>query len=188
MQLFAPYDFTVTNAERGERYGGNIRIHTTKGKAAKKDISIAKILAQEKKFGLDKLETFQNFARRVKKARLAMLEFLIEQSKRGKLVVGDACPARAVTLLNYFGIDKDLVPYITEQPASLKLNHYLPGKHMPIVNNQRLIDEQPNYVIVLAWHLAEPIMKRLKGRGLKSDFVIPLPDFKIVKNSQIVPT
>lgn len=57
--------------------------------------------------------------------------------------------------------------------------------YFPVVNNQRLIDEQPDFAVLLAWHYAKPIMEQLKARGLKSDFVIPLPDFKIVKNSQV---
>ena len=103
----------------------------------------------------------------------------------GKQVVGNSCPARSSTLLNYYGVDSLLLPYIAEQPTSLKLNKYLAGKHIPVVNNQRLIDEQPDYVVILAWHLAKPIMEQLKARGLKSDFIIPLPDFKIVKNSNV---
>lgn len=185
INLFKPYDFTVTYVERGERYGGNIRIHTTKGKGRAKDSSVADLLKIEKKIGLDKLETYQKFARRVKKARLAMMEFLITAKNKGKRVVGDACPARSATLLNYYGVDIELMPYITEQPTSLKLGKYLAGKHMPIVNNKRLIDEQPDYVVMLAWHLAAPIMQRLKTRGLKSNFIVPLPDFKIVRNSEI---
>ncbi|TAL51358.1 MAG: class I SAM-dependent methyltransferase, partial [Chitinophagaceae bacterium] len=67
----------------------------------------------------------------------------------------------------------------------LKLNKFLAGKHIPVINNQILIDEQPNYVVILAWHLARPIMEQLKARGLKSDFIVPLPDFKIIKNSRV---
>jgi hypothetical protein len=57
---------------------------------------------------------------------------------------------------------------------------YLPGKHIPVVPNQRLIDEQPDYVVLMAWHYADPIMKQLRARGLKSKFVVPLPTFQIV--------
>src|SRR3989344_178329 len=181
--LFAPYDFTVTHVERGDRYGGNIRVFATKEKNRKVNASVKKLLQLEKKQGLRKLATYQKFADRVKKARFEFMDFLLETKKAGKSVVGDACPARAATLLNYYGIDSELMPYITEQPTSLKLNRYLPGKHIPIVNNQRLIDEQPDYVVILAWHYAKPIMERLKARGLKSDFIIPLPDFRIIRNS-----
>lgn len=185
IRLFKPYDFTVIHAERGERYGGNIRTHSMKGSRRSTNSSIKKMLLEEEEFGLSKLETYQKFADRVKKARFKFMNFLIKAKKKGKLVVGDACPARGCTLLNYYGVDRELMPYITEQPTSLKLGKYLPGKHIPIVNNQMLIDEQPDYVVILAWHLADPIMKRLKTRGLKSDFVIPLPDFRVVKNKEI---
>ncbi len=183
--LFKPYDFTVIDVERGERYGGNIRTHAMKGKKKPVKSSVRALLKKEEEFGLSRLDTFLKFANRAKKARFDFMEFLIQAKKKNKLVVGDACPARSCVLLNYYGIDRELLPYISEQPTSLKLGKYLPGRHIPIVNNQKLIDEQPDYVVLLAWHLADPIMRRLKARGLKSDFIIPLPDFKIVKNSEI---
>lgn len=182
--LFDQYDFTVTDVERGDRYGGNIRVHVTKGKGREVSPAVADLLKLEEESGLSKLETFEKFAKRVKSARLEFMDFLITANKAGKRVVGNSCPGRCSTLLNYYGIDSELLPYLAEQPASLKLGMYLPGKHIPVVNNQRLIDEQPDYVVLLAWHYAGPIMEQLKARGLKSDFVIPLPDFKIVKNSE----
>ena len=184
--LFSQYDFTVTDVERGDRYGGNIRVHVTKGKNRKVSPAVAALLKTEKEFGLGKLETYTKFTRRVKTARLEFMDFLISANTSGKRVVGNSCPGRSATLLNYYGVDSELLPYLAEQPASLKLGMYSPGRHIPIVNNQRLMDEQPDYVILLAWHYAEPIMQQLKARGLRSDFVIPLPDFTIVKNSDVV--
>lgn len=183
--LFNQYDFTLTDVERGDRYGGNIRMIATKGKSKKVSADVKKLLKQEKEYGLDKKATFIRFADRVKKARLHFMDFLIKTKKAGKHIVGNSCPARASTLLNYYGVDKELLPYLAEQPTSLKLNMFLPGKHIPVVNNQRLIEEQPEYVVLLAWHYAQPIAEQLKARGLKSDFIIPLPDFKILKNSHV---
>lgn len=183
--LFDQYDFTITDVERGDRYGGNIRVYATKGKGRKVSPTVKKLLKLEEEFGLMKLETYTKFARRVKKARLEFMEFLIKTKRSGKHIVGNSCPGRCSTLLNYYGVDWELLPYLAEQPTSLKLNMFLPGKHIPVVNNQRLIDEQPDFVVLLAWHYAKPIMEQLKARGLKSDFVIPLPDFKIVKNSEV---
>lgn len=183
--LFKPYDFTLIHVERGSRYGGNIRTHTMKGKGRMVKRSVRDLLALEKKEGLDRFTTYEHFADRVKKARVQFMEFLIDAKKKHLLVVGDASPARGTTLLNYFGADTELLPYITEQPTSLKLNHYLAGKHMPIIHNRKLFEDQPDYVVLLAWHLADPIMHKLKARGLKSDFVVPLPDFHIVTNETI---
>lgn len=185
IKLFNQYDFTVTGVERGERYGGNIRVSATKGKGKKVAPAVKELLKLEKSSGLGKLQTYKNFANRVKKARLKFMDFLIGAKKSGKNVVGNSSPARASTLLNYYGVDAELIPYLAEQPTSLKLNLFLPGKHIPIVDNQRLLDEQPNFVVILAWHYAKPIMEQLKTRGLKSDFIVPLPDFKIVKNSKV---
>jgi len=185
IKLFKQYDFTVTDVDRGDRYGGNIRVSATKGKGKKVSPRVKELLKVEEEFGLNKLETFQKFADRVQKARLKFMDFLYKTKTTGKSIVGNSSPARASTLLNHYGVDKELLPYLAEQPTSLKLNMYLPGKHIPIVNNQRLLDEQPDYVVILAWHYAKPIMEQLKARGLKSDFIIPLPDFQLIKNSKV---
>jgi len=182
IKLFSYYNFSVTDVERGDRYGGNIRVHITKGKDKSASENVEVLLKLEESSSLYKLETYMKFADRVKKAKNDFMNFIFKMKEEGKSVVGNSCPGRCVTLLNYYGVDKDLVPYIAEQPTSLKLGLYLPGKHIPIVNNEVLVKKQPDYVILLAWHLAEPIMEQLKIRELKSNFIIPLPDFKVVEN------
>ena len=182
IKLFSYYDFTITDVERGTRYGGNIRVHATKGKNKNVSKNVESLLKLEEEFGLYELDTYRKFAVRVKTAKKDFMNFLFDMKKEGKTVVGNSCPGRSVTLLNYYGVDSDLLPYIAEQSTSLKLDMYLPGKQIPIVNNEILIQEQPDYVVLLAWHYATPIMNQLKERGLKSNFVIPLPDLKILEN------
>jgi len=185
MKLFEPYDFTLTDVERGSRYGGNIRVHVSKGKGRAVSPNVAKLLTLEKKAGLGNVETYKKFARRAQKSRLEFMAFLLKAKKSGKSVVGKSCPGRASTLLNYFGVDTELMPYLAELPTSLKLGMYLPGKHIPVVHERILFKQQPDFVVLLAWHYAEFIMRRLKTQGLTSDFVIPLPYLKIVKNSEV---
>jgi SAM-dependent methyltransferase len=182
VKLFSYYNFTITDVERGSRYGGNIRVHVTKGKNRRISENVFALLNLEENSGLYKLETYVKFVDRVKQAKKDFMNFMFKIKKEGKTIVANSCPGRSVTLLNYYGVDTDLIPYIAEQPTSLKLGMFLPGKLIPIVNNEILIKEQPDYVILLAWHYAEPIMEQLKARGLKSNFVIPLPDLKVVKN------
>jgi len=182
IKLFSYYNFTITDVERGSRYGGNIRIHATKGKNRPISDNVTRLLDLEEKAGLYKLETYMSFANRVNNAKKDFISFILKIKEEGKSVLANSCPTRAVTLLNYYGVGRDFIPFIAEQPTSLRLGMYLPGKHIPIVNNEILIKEQPNYVILLAWHYAEPIMEQLKARGLKSNFIIPLPDLKVVEN------
>ena len=182
IKLFSYYNFTVTDVERGTRYGGNILVHVTKGKNRNVSESVESLLKLEEKSGLYKIETYEKFADRVKQAKNDFMNFILKIKSEGKTIVGNSCPGRSVTLLNYYGVDSELLPYIAEQPTSLKLDKFLPGKHMPIINNEILIKEQPDYVVLLAWHYAKPIMDQLKERGLKSNFIIPLPDMTLLEN------
>lgn len=185
IKLFEPYNFTVTDVERGSRYGGNIRVHITKGKGRPVSSNVTNLLKLEKQAGLDKLATYTKFSQRVQKACLEFLDFLIDIKKSGKTMVGKSCPGRASTLLNYYGVGKEMIPYLAELSTSLKLGMYLPGKHIPVVNEKVIYKEQPDYIVLMAWHYADVIMERLKASGLKSDFVIPLPDLRVVKNSNV---
>ncbi len=182
IKLFSYYDLTVTDVERGSRYGGNIRVHVTKGKDKPVSENVSLLLKLEDESGLYDLKTYEKFAERVKKAKTDFMNFILTVKKEGKTIVGNSCPGRCVTLLNYYGVDSDLLPFIAEQPTSLKLNMFLPGKQIPIVNNEILLEQQPDYVVLLAWHYAKPIMEQLKERGLKSNFIIPLPDLTILEN------
>jgi hypothetical protein len=182
IKLFSYYDFTVTDVERGNRYGGNIRVHVTKGKNKPTSQNVTDLLNLEKNLGLYELKTYEKFADRVKQAKEDFMNFVFKIKNENKTIVGNSCPGRSVTLLNYYGVSKDLIPYITEQSTSLKLGMFLPGKQIPIIDNEILLAEQPDYLIILAWHLAEPIIHQLKARGLKSNFIIPLPDLQIIEN------
>jgi len=105
---------------------------------------------------------------------------LVKLRREGKTVVGIGCPGRASTLLNYCNVDRDLMPYIAEQSSCLKLGMALPGKHIPIVDEAILFRENPDYAVMLSWHYAEPIIKKLRQKGLKSKIILPLPEIKIL--------
>lgn len=182
IELFRPYDLTVTDVERGDRYGGNLRVHVTKGRDRAVSARVAALLELEKAEGLGQLATFEAFAARARRARLEFMTFLINARVEGKSVVGKSCPGRAATLLNYYGVDPELIPYLAELPTSLKLGMYLPGRHIPVVDEAVLFADQPDYLVLLAWHYADFIIERLRAAGLRSDFVVPLPDLRIVRN------
>jgi hypothetical protein len=97
------------------------------------------------------------------------MRFLCECVESGLRVAGDSCPGRCNTLMHYYGIDRSLIPYIAELPTSLKQGLYLPGKHIPIVDEGILAKEQPDFIIIFAWHYTDVIMGRLRalGRGVQ---------------------
>ena len=74
-----------------------------------------------------------------------------------KRIIAKSCPARAVVLLNYCELNSTHIDYISEQPTSLKLDYFVPGTNLQIKSDNNLIDDKPDYLILLAWHLSEPI-------------------------------
>jgi hypothetical protein len=179
IRLFAYYGFSVTDAEKISNYGGSIRVYAIKGKAAPTS-RLAEYLAAEDAAGIYGPDAFAGFADLVRRSKLDLQKFLIEQALAGRPVPGIGCPGRSSTLLNYCNIDRDLMPYIAEQSSSLKLGLFLPGKHIPIVDEARLFAEQPEYAVMLSWHYAAPIIRSLREKGLRSKIVLPLPRFRIV--------
>jgi hypothetical protein len=137
-------------------------------------------LQEEKRAGLYDSETYVNFRRHVLRTKRDLYRLALEAESKGQRFVGNSCPGRSATLLNYVGIDADLMPYIAEQPTSLKLGKYLPGKHVPVVRNDILFEEQPDWVVLLAWHYWQPISADLRRRGLRSKMVVPLPELRVV--------
>lgn len=173
--LFKQYDLKVIDAVVVDRYNGSIKVTATNNLKLKANQRVDKLLKIEKEFGLFNTKVWNKFKSNVVQSKKNLRNMLIDLKSQGKRVVGNSCPARCSTLLNYCDIGVDLINYIAEQPTSLKLNKYLPGVKLPIINNKILFDEQPDYVLLLAWHLYKPIIKSLKAKGLKSKFIVPLP-------------
>lgn len=178
--LFAYYGMEVFHVRRADRYGGNIRAYVARKGRRPVTSAVGKLLKLEVQRKLFDPETYRKFRFEVEERRDQFMTLAYDAHKQGKRLVGNSCPGRCATLLNYYGVTRDLMPYIAEQPTSLKLGLHLPGKHIPVVPNQRLIDEQPDYVVLLAWHYAKPIAEQLRARGLKSTFITPLPDVQLL--------
>jgi hypothetical protein len=180
LALFDQYDFTVADVERIGNYGGSIRVFAVKGRGHAVNPRVQEMLRLEEERGIYGPEAYETFAARTRKARNDLMAMVLDITARGERVVGIGCPGRSSTLLNYSGMTPDLMPYIAEQSTSLKLGLFLPGKHIPIVDEQRMFDEQPDYAVMLSWHYAEPIIAKLRQRGLTSKIIVPLPDVQVI--------
>lgn len=181
IRLFKYYDFTVIDVERIANYGGSIRVYAMKGKERPVADSVDSLLAEERRFGLYEGAVFAKFRDKVRRAKKDLQALAIQAFERGETLVGVGCPGRSSTLLNYCNIDRDLMPYIAEQSTSLKLGLHLPGKHIPIVDEEIIFREQPDYAVMLSWHYADPIIRKLREKGLRSKIVLPLPEVRIVE-------
>lgn len=178
--LFEQYGMEVVKAEKVARYGGNIRVHVAQRGRRPVHASVDALLAEEIADGLADGATYAAFVERVNENRGRCMEALYAWHADGRHVVGNSAPGRCSTLMNWYGIDRYLMPYLAEQPHSLKKGLYLPGVHLPIVDNGILVEEQPDYVVLMAWHYQDAIVRYLREKGVRSKLVVPLPEFRIL--------
>jgi SAM-dependent methyltransferase len=181
VKLFEQYDMEVFDVQRADRYGGNIRAYVARRGTKAVSPAVDQLLQHERDVGLFDELTWQVWRNQVWDAKSRFMDWLIGRHYTSlDRVWGKACPGRCITLMNFYGIQRYQMPYIAELPTSLKLGMYTPGNHIPVVTDDDLLREQPDYAVILAWHYSEPIMRRLKEAGYRGKFVLPLPEFQII--------
>ncbi|MFQ5943782.1 MAG: class I SAM-dependent methyltransferase [Anaerolineales bacterium] len=179
--LLSCYKFTLVDVERISSYGGSIRVYAMKGADRSVSRRVDQLVADEERAGLYGGDVYVAFRERVVRSKVELQALLLHIRRRDHRVVGIACPGRSSTLLNYCNIDRDLMLYIAEQATSLKVGLFLPGKHIPIIDEKMMFGESPEYGVMLSWHYAGPIMATLRKKGLAAKFILPLPDVRVIE-------
>ncbi|HER27202.1 MAG TPA: methyltransferase domain-containing protein [Rhodospirillales bacterium] len=179
-RLFAAHGMEIFDVERLPIHHGQLRAWVQRKGARPLSERVADLSEAERANGLDKLETFVAFAEHVRKSREELNAAIDKFRADGKTIVGYGAPAKGNTLLTFLGVGPDKIAYIADK-SPLKQGRYTPGTHIPVVDPARLLEEQPDYVLLLAWNFAEEIMAQqneYRVRGGK--FIIPVPNVKIV--------
>ncbi len=179
IKLFSLAGFTLTDAERITAAGGSIRVYAMKGEHPAQ-ARVAEIIAEEERIGLYEKPTWEDFARRAKKAKHDLLTLLLECKKTNGRIVGIGAPARSNTLLGFSRIDHDILDYAGERKGSPKIGLFTPGTHIPIVDEEAMLREQPEYALILSWHIGEELAKKIRELGYQGTFIMPLPNPRIL--------
>ncbi len=177
--------FTVFKAQRIPTHGGSIRVYATLKDTYPADGSVETILQEEEKAGLMGSSWVVPFREGIIRHKLELYKLIADIRAKGQMIYGISAPSRASTLVNYVGLDDGLMPCVLEIKGSKKIGKFMPGRHMPVLDETKLYEDQPPYALLLSWHIATELMANLKKRGFKGDFIIPLPAPKIVRNSDV---
>lgn len=180
--LYQRNNLTIVRIEQHPIHGGSLRIFAMKAasKAFAVHDSVNRMLEFEEKNGLYVEKTYLDFAGRVKEMKQEMKNLLQELKSQGKTIAGYGAPAKGNTLLNYFGIGHDLVSFIADDTPE-KQGKLTPGTRIPISGAHKLQEEKPDYILLLAWNVAQELMKKTpfhRERGGK--YIIPIPRTQIV--------
>jgi len=158
--------------------GRSLRIFVAKDRIISPNVG--HILAEEKTAGLTHEATLRTFAQKVETNKKKLLALLGELKASGGKIIGYGAPAKGNTLLNYYGIGPNILDYLTDTTV-LKQGLYSPGMHIPIVPPEKLLEETPDYILLLAWNFKDAILekeKALRAKGVK--FIVTVPEVEIV--------
>lgn len=177
--LLEKHDLEIIHAKEIPTHGGSIRIYAArKGKYVIKE-TVAALLDKEKNKVTNK-EKLLEFKKKVVISKLELYSLLFDIKKQGKCIYGVGAPSRASTLINYVGIDDGIMDYVVEIKGSHKIGKYIPGTLIPVVEESKLFEDQPKYALLLSWHIADELIPKLKEKGFKGNFIVPLPKPKIL--------
>ena len=179
--FFANYGMQLFDVARVEPQGGSIRCMVQlEGGLYDQSASVEALVDLERQTGLDKPASMLGLAAKLNERKAQLTELIIGLKRDGNRIAAYGAPAKATTLLYYFGLSGDVVDFIVDDNP-LKQGLFTPGLHIPVVPPQRLYDESPEYVVILAWNFADSIMAAHRDfTAAGGHFIVPLPEVKII--------
>jgi len=177
--LLEKHGLEMIHAKQIPSHAGSIRVYAARyGKHPVQD-TVATLLKVEKTTILKK-EVLHDFKRKVTLIKLELAALIYGIKKQGKLIYGIGAPFRGTTLIHYVGIDESIVNCALEIKGSYKINKYIPGTIIPILEESKLFEDQPEYALLFSWQITNDLISKLKEKGFKGKFIVPLPKPRIV--------
>lgn len=176
MGVFRPHGLHMFDGELTDFYGGSI-LGYSKLQSLPPTERLTNILEQEKKVNVP--EALTGMKNTLTKNKSLLLTMLVDMKESGKRVIGIGAPMKASTLLNFYGITPDLVEYIAEV-NELKVGTLVPGVQIPVIHEDAVFEDPPDYAILLSWNMAGPIIQNYRANGYKGKFIMPVPEPEVI--------
>ena len=170
LKFFEESELKVYKVKEVETHGGSLRVYTTKDKNKTIDKSVKKYIEIEMKNKLDKYSTYLKFARKVEANKQKSLEMIEKIKEENNNIIGYGAPAKATTILNYFGLSNEDIKY-TIDDNSLKQSKFIPGTNIQIKSVNDIKPFNYDYVLVLAWNFFENIKLKNKDTFKNAKFI-----------------
>jgi SAM-dependent methyltransferase len=177
-QLFARHGLVLERVEHYPVHGGSLRLFVRR--QGEPDETVRRYLADEREHGLVGAGYYRDFAARVEGVKAALLTLLAKLKAEGARIAAYGAAAKGATLLNYVGVGTETIEYVVDRNVH-KHGRYMPGVRLPIADPARLLDDRPDYVLLLAWNFADEILAQQDAyRRAGGRFIVPVPTPKVL--------
>jgi SAM-dependent methyltransferase len=177
--LFRRHGLDLARVEQIPIHGGSLRLFVSAD--GPRDGSVERLLAEERAIGMDRFDHYARFGDRVARIRGQLAVMLRALKAGGARLAGYGAAAKGTIMLNCAGIGADLLDYVVDRNTH-KQGRWIPGVRIPIADPARLLETQPDYVLILPWNFKDEIMAQqaeYQRRGGR--FIVPIPDPAIVR-------
>ena len=178
--LFERHGLAIFHVERLPIHGGSLRLFAGHAGAHPVRASVANLLAEETAKGVPSLAWYQGFAGKVLEIKQSLRDLLQQLKAQHKTVAAYGASAKGSTLLNFFGLGRETLAFVTDR-STYKQGRLTPGTHIPIVPPEQLLEQRPDYTLLLTWNFADEILGQQQAyRQQGGKFIIPIPQVTVV--------
>jgi SAM-dependent methyltransferase len=183
-RLFSRHKLVIYDVERLSVHGGTLRVYAGhEGRPHVPDHRsgvVAQLLQEETDWGVSDPDFYLGFEAKVEALRCELITLLRDLKLRGQRIAVYGASAKGSTLLNYFRLGRETLEFVVDR-STVKQGYYTPGTHLRIYPPEKLLEDLPEYTLLLTWNLADEILEQQAPyRRLGGRFIIPIPEVQVV--------
>lgn len=180
-RIFQANGLTVFDVQELPTHGGSLRVLAQRSDSGKRAVqnSVATVLNAESQAGLTRSGAYTAFQRNAEAVKDGLLTFLLQAKQQGLKVGAYGAAAKGNTLLNFAGVRPDLLPYVVDRSPG-KQGKFMPGSRIPIVHEDHLWADRPDYILILPWNLRDEVTQQLAhAKSWGARFVVAVPALEV---------
>jgi SAM-dependent methyltransferase len=181
--ICAAHGLTVFDVEELDTHGGSLRVYAQRTHTGvhRRSESVGRMSILEREVGMGSAEYYVGFQATAETITQDFMSFLRDAKERGMRVAAYGAAAKGNTLLNFAGCGPEQIAYVVDRNPS-KQGKFMPGSRIPIVQDDVMMRDRPDYVVILPWNLKSELMAQLEPiRRSGCAFVTAVPQLEIVK-------